>query len=355
MNRNLPEELDFRREVSNMEQARVFLGDLIASGDVAIPQPDKSRSSQRVLTMSFEDGCYVTKLKHHPTLHLDKVQVSRLISTIFCEQIFRHGFVHCGEQPQCIFQHSPRLVLTLVAIMHTDPHEANILVRDHPVHPNRAQVVLLDHGLYRRLGDGFRREYCRLWQSIILSDQKGIEKYCQSMNAGPAFPLLTAMLTLRPWDDIISANIDRPQGDRSGAEIVMLRTYAKQYFRQIVELLGAVPSDLLLVFKTNDCLRHIDLTLGTPINSTAVVAAVASDVVLQEEMEEAISQQNRWDMLSKMCLAAFTWCRVRTRVSFLHCLRWILGWEVYINSTLTYAYQIIFQEPQLQRHQLLSD
>jgi hypothetical protein len=31
-----------------------------------------------------------------------------------------------------------------------------------------------------------------------------IEKYCREMNAGDLYPLLSAMLTLRPWDDIIS-------------------------------------------------------------------------------------------------------------------------------------------------------
>ena len=48
----------------------------------------------------------------------------------------------------------------------------------------------------------------------------------------------------------------------------MLKKYAEQYARQIVGLLGVLPSDMLLLLKTNDCLRHLDTQLGTPINST---------------------------------------------------------------------------------------
>jgi hypothetical protein len=32
---------------------------------------------------------------------------------------------------------------------------------------------------------------------------------------------------------------------------------------------GALPSELLLLLKTNDCLRHIDKQLDTPVNSAA--------------------------------------------------------------------------------------
>lgn len=85
-----------------------------------------------------------------------------------------------------------------------DPHEANLLFRPHPTKKNKPQIVLLDHGLYRKLDDSFRRNYCRLWQAIILADETGIEKYGKKLNAGPLYALLAAVLTLKPWDSIIS-------------------------------------------------------------------------------------------------------------------------------------------------------
>jgi aarF domain-containing kinase len=91
-----------------------------------------------------------------------------------------------------------------------DPHEANLLVRKHPTKGNGApQIVLLDHGLYRKLSDKFRRDYCRLWQGIVLSNPEQIQKYCKEMNAGEIYPLLASIVTKRPWDDIVSNDLDR--------------------------------------------------------------------------------------------------------------------------------------------------
>lgn len=90
-----------------------------------------------------------------------------------------------------------------------DPHEANMLVRPHPHHKNRPQVVLLDHGLYRQLGDSFRRDYCRLWHALITGDEQQIKSYCQRLNAGNMYTLLAAVLTMKPWDEIVSSDIDK--------------------------------------------------------------------------------------------------------------------------------------------------
>jgi hypothetical protein len=56
---------------------------------------------------------------------------------------------------------------------------------------------------------------------------------------------------------------------KKASDIILLQSYAKLYYREIVDLLASVPSDLLLLLKTNDCLRHLDKILDTPVNSTA--------------------------------------------------------------------------------------
>lgn len=83
------------------------------------------------------------------------------------------------------------------------------MVRPHPTRKGKPQLVLLDHGLYRQLDDDFRRNYTRLWQAMILCDEGKIEQYCRRLNAGELYTLLAAMLTLRPWDDIVSKDVDK--------------------------------------------------------------------------------------------------------------------------------------------------
>jgi aarF domain-containing kinase len=37
-------------------------------------------------------------------------------------------------------------------------------------------AVLLDHGIYKQLNDGFRLDYCQLWKALILLDSKKIQQ-----------------------------------------------------------------------------------------------------------------------------------------------------------------------------------
>ncbi|KAG5182505.1 hypothetical protein JKP88DRAFT_255919 [Tribonema minus] len=61
----------------------------------------------------------------------------------------------------------------------------------------------------------------------------------------------------------------------------------QQYFAEIQQLLARVPRDLLLLLKTNDCLRHIDRALGAPVNTFLVAARIAVDVLEQEELNNS--------------------------------------------------------------------
>lgn len=148
-----------------------------------------------------------------------------------------------------------------------DPHEANLLVRPNPLNPSKPQLVLLDHGLYRELKDDFRRDYCYLWREIICGNKEGIHEYATRMNVGELFTLLAAMLTMKSWDDIISKDLKKMKLTNHSSENVQLQAYAERYLDQINYILGKVPSDMLLLLKTNDCLRHIDRRLNTPINT----------------------------------------------------------------------------------------
>eukprot|EP00596_Hydrurales_sp_CCMP1899_P001301 CAMPEP_0119047756 /NCGR_PEP_ID=MMETSP1177-20130426/54810_1 /TAXON_ID=2985 /ORGANISM="Ochromonas sp, Strain CCMP1899" /LENGTH=115 /DNA_ID=CAMNT_0007022715 /DNA_START=1419 /DNA_END=1762 /DNA_ORIENTATION=+ len=105
------------------------------------------------------------------------------------------------------------------------------------------------------------------------------------MNSGPAYTLLAAMLTMRPWDDVVSDDVTSLKSKNEKADAVMLRSYAKKYFNEITVMLGMLPSELLLLLKTNDCLRHIDKQLGTPVNSATVVGATIAEVGFWEDIE----------------------------------------------------------------------
>lgn len=223
--------------------------------------------------MKFERGCNATDIPKLEAASLKLEEVAELVSTVFCSQIYLHGFVHC------------------------DPHAANVLIRplgsedgskghEGAGHARKPQLVLLDHGLYKELTPEFRLEYARLWQALVLADVPNITACCKRMNAGHLAPLLAAMLTNKPWNDITDKNITSLRQEGTSAEKVMIRGYAQRYMREITEVLNRVPRQMLLLFKANDCLRHIDRALGAPVNTFCITALHCAEALWEAEIGE---------------------------------------------------------------------
>eukprot|EP01032_Pedospumella_encystans_P008064 gene8064-9611_t len=301
MNRNVPLELDFRVERENILKTTKMLKKYIDSGEVAVPTVLDAYSATKVLTMSFEEGCYVSNKRQIEAWGLSKAHIAHTISTVFWDQIFKDGFVHC------------------------DPHEANLLVRPNPRNPAKPQIVLLDHGLYRQLDDQFRKDYCRLWQGIVFADKDQIEHFCKQMNAGPAYPLLASMITQRSWDDIVSEDIDRLRTKGRASDSTILKAYIEKYMVQIMQLLGVVPSDLLLLFKTSDCLRHLDLLLESDLNTSAVAASVVAEVLLKEDINSSYKTLNEsyYNSLALYLIAYTNYYGIQTRLTGYYLLGWV--------------------------------
>eukprot|EP00743_Colponemidia_sp_Colp-15_P009676 GILK01010587.1.p1 GENE.GILK01010587.1~~GILK01010587.1.p1 ORF type:complete len:564 (-),score=54.98 GILK01010587.1:45-1736(-) len=241
---NLPNELDFRLEGLNAEKCAANFKN---NPQVKVPRIYWPFTSQRVLVMEFEEGCSVTDVNELKRMKLDLQDVARLMSQTFSEQMFVHGFVHA------------------------DPHPGNVLIRRMP-NSSKPLLVMLDHGLYRTLGAEFKFNYCQLWRSLIMGDAVGIKEAALKLNAGELYPYFAAMLTYKSWDDIVASDRSKLQRKLTKEESTRLQQYAVQYAGEIGDVLHRVPREMLLLFKTNDCLRYVDRQLGAPINSYLVMS-----------------------------------------------------------------------------------
>ncbi|KAG8514341.1 putative aarF domain-containing protein kinase 1, partial [Galemys pyrenaicus] len=271
--KNLPLELDFLNEGRNAEKVAQMLKHF---DFLKVPRIHWDLSTKRVLLMEFVDGGQVNDRDYMernkidvnevrarergwagcpagagvsrvetseqtPTCLLSLSQISRHLGKMYSEMIFVNGFVHC------------------------DPHPGNVLVRKRP-DTGRAEVILLDHGLYQVLTEEFRLDYCRLWQSLIWTDMKRVKKYSQRLGAGDLYPLFACMLTARSWD---SVNRGIGQAPVTATEDLEIRNNAANYLPQISQLLSHVPRQMLLIFKTNDLLRGIEASLGTRASASS--------------------------------------------------------------------------------------
>lgn len=61
-------------------------------------------------------------------------------------------------------------------------------------------TVLLDHGIYRQLDEGFRIDYCELWKALILLDANKIQQLGERFGVGKYFKYLPLIFTGRTID-----------------------------------------------------------------------------------------------------------------------------------------------------------
>jgi aarF domain-containing kinase len=151
-------------------------------------------------------------------------------------------------------------------------------------------LIVLDHGLYKELPTDFRLDYANLWLAMINGTEDDIQKYATRLGGllhchcmivgGHAHRLFTSMLTARSWN-AVSSDL---KTERTTQEMSEIMEKTPQFAAGIVDLLAKIPRPLLLVLKTNDLLRAINMTLnGSELESIQLTLKYASKVVWDAE------------------------------------------------------------------------
>ncbi|XP_028918374.1 uncharacterized aarF domain-containing protein kinase 5 isoform X5 [Ornithorhynchus anatinus] len=237
----LAQELDFENEGRNAERCA---RDLRHFGYVVVPRVHWDRSSKRVLTADFCDGCKVNSVDEIKSRGLTPKDTAEKLIRVFAEQIFYTGFIHA------------------------DPHPGNVLVRKGP--DGQAELVLLDHGLYQFLNEDDRSVLCQLWRAIILRDDAAMKAYSAKLGVEDYF-LFCEILMQRP---IHMGQLWRTSL-LSAEEAAYMQEMAKEHFARIMDVLRALPRPMLLVFRNLNTVRSINVTLGTPVDRYFLMAKSA--------------------------------------------------------------------------------
>ncbi|CEG40828.1 atypical abc1 protein kinase [Plasmopara halstedii] len=205
---SLLSELDFENEKNN---SRRFADYFKHNSNVHVPLVYDHLSTKRMMTMEYINAPKISQIESIKALNLDPIEVARVLCEVFSEMVFCHGFVHC------------------------DPHAGNIFVRQNPdIHGKyKAQLVLLDHGLYRELDDNFRKTYCDLWRAMLMRDN-ALLKDCGRLDA----------------------SMSELERQKLSEELKKLR------FSSVTDFLEQLPRDMLFVFRTNNMIRALNKDLG---------------------------------------------------------------------------------------------
>lgn len=237
----LAQELDFENEGRNGERCA---RELQQFPYVAVPRVHWDLTSKRVLTAEFCEGCKVTDMDGIRSLGLDVQDIAKKLIQAFSEQIFYTGFIH------------------------SDPHPGNVLVRKGP--DGKAQLVLLDHGLYQFLEEKDRVALCQLWRAIILRDDTKMKAHAALLGVQD-YVLFSEMLMQRPvrlgqlWRSHLL----------SQQEIACMQERAREHFEDIVQVLKDLPRSMLLVLRNINTVRAINMALGNPTDRYFLMAKSA--------------------------------------------------------------------------------
>ncbi|XP_034619664.1 uncharacterized aarF domain-containing protein kinase 5 isoform X3 [Trachemys scripta elegans] len=228
----LAQELDFENEGRNAERCARDLRDFPY---VVVPTVHWDKCSKRVLTTDYCEGCKINDVESIRAQGLDLKDTAVKLIQMFAEQIFYTGFIHA------------------------DPHPGNVLVRRGP--KGKAQLVLLDHGLYEFLSERDRTALCKLWRAIILRDDTGMRAFSAELGVKDYF-LFCEILMQRP----IHMRRLRLANILTREETLYMQAMAQHHFDRIMQVLKDLPRPMLLVFRNINTVRSINIALGAPVD-----------------------------------------------------------------------------------------
>ncbi|KAF9192392.1 hypothetical protein BGZ51_005207 [Haplosporangium sp. Z 767] len=239
--RHLREETDFINEARNSEMCNEFLQtDPKLRSQAYVPKVFKEYSTKRIMVAEWVDGCRATEKASIQDMGLSPTKVMESVVDVFAHQIFISGFVHC------------------------DPHPGNILVRKHPDNPKRHQLLLLDHGLYMRESEEFRKQYCLFWKSLFLLDKKTIQEICSLWGVGDSQMMANATL-LKPYNMNRSPNIT-PSTNTSVLDAYEIQMKLKSSLKDFLINSELLPKELIFIGRNMTIVRANNKTLGSPVN-----------------------------------------------------------------------------------------
>ncbi|KAF1869054.1 hypothetical protein Lal_00048334 [Lupinus albus] len=235
---SMSSELDFVQEAKNSERAaKNFYNNKM----VRVPHVFWELTTKQVLTMQFCSGhktfCILHSINRKLTkfqigdldflnqIGVDPEKVAKSLMELFAEMIFVHGYIH------------------------GDPHPGNILVS--PEGCNGFSLVLLDHAVYRELDEEFRKDFCQLWEALILKDSKKTMVLGERFGAGKFSRYLPIIFTGTTIESKYAFGTSVEEKETMKNELKSL------LFEDLSSFMESVPPDFIAIMRADGLLRSI--------------------------------------------------------------------------------------------------
>ncbi|KAL7008769.1 hypothetical protein EMMF5_001515 [Cystobasidiomycetes sp. EMM_F5] len=251
-------EANFLNEAKNSERTAASLAkEPSLSNIVYVPKVHWQATTPRIMTADFVENAFkINDRSRIEDMGFSVKQVMDAMCGAFSAMIFTWGHVHC------------------------DPHPGNILVRRHPEHPKRPQVVLIDHGLYVDLTPSFRRQYSELWRSLFVLDTDTIERIAHSWGIANANLFASATL-LKPTtvkkDKVTKEERARRLEEEKAKSAHQVQEELKERLRTMLENEQLIPRELIFITRCMRMVQAVNQGLGSPSNRINILAHWATE------------------------------------------------------------------------------
>ncbi|KAH3661849.1 hypothetical protein OGAPHI_006028 [Ogataea philodendri] len=290
-------ELDFRNEAENAQTTANYFQNYKKQTALRIPQVYAAK--RRVLVMEFLSGSRLDNLEYLDKNNISRSEVSCCLSHIFNNMIFQTGFVHC------------------------DPHHGNLAIRALPKKKNghNFEIILYDHGLYRRIPTQMKVDYAKFWLAMIEKKPDQMQKYGKRFSKiedDSLYPLLAAALTGRDFEHALSGNIAIPRSEKE-IEAMKNAISSDGLLLDLMALLSSVPRIVLLILKTNDLTRHLDEALQNPLGMERtffIMATYCARAVYADETSK-LRKRSPFFSLTRLVGSVTAWWNLYSRILLL--------------------------------------
>ncbi|KAH1061856.1 hypothetical protein GYH30_005049 [Glycine max] len=205
--KSMSSELDFVQEARNSEiAAKTFRN----SKMVRIPHVFWDLTTRQILTMQFYTGHKIDDLDFLNQIGVDPEKVAKSLTELFAEMIFVHGYIH------------------------GDPHP-----------------VLLDHAVYTVLDEEFRKDFCQLWEALILKDSMKIMRLGERFCAGKYSRYLPIIFTGTTIESKNAVGISIEEKETLKHELKSL------LFEDLSSFMESLPPDFIAIMRIDALLRYI--------------------------------------------------------------------------------------------------
>ncbi|EEQ88752.2 Atypical/ABC1 protein kinase [Blastomyces dermatitidis ER-3] len=231
-------------------------------------------------------------------LGLSLKEVMETMVDLFSAQMFLWGWLHC------------------------DPHPGNVLVRRRP--SGKAELVLIDHGLYIHMEPKFRQEYARFWKALLTFDNATLHTIVRGWGVENTdiFASATLLQPYRGGDLSTSRGLEGLSKKERAQRHYEMQQAMRKAARDVLGDETKWPRELIFIGRNFRIVQANNQFLGSPVNRIKITGIWASRALVESPelaLADKIRNYGRHVIFRLVLLSSDIWFYVSK-------IRQLLGW-----------------------------